>query len=81
MALISCSCCSFFLQTGNVNPGEAGLSLTYALSLTGLLNMLVRMYTEVETQMVSVERMEQYTHIESEVNDHRLNNENLECFF
>jgi ATP-binding cassette subfamily C (CFTR/MRP) protein 1 len=54
------------ISEGSVNPGNAGLSLTYALSMTSLLNMLVRMYTEVETQMVSVERMEQYTTIPPE---------------
>lgn len=40
--------------------------MTYSLSLTGLLNMAVRMSAEVENQLVSVERVMQYTSLTSE---------------
>ncbi len=54
------------MERTNIDPGAAGLSLTYALQTTSLLNWLVRMYTETESQMVSVERMEEYSTIERE---------------
>jgi len=44
----------------------AGLSITYALQLTGQLNWLVRMSTEVETNLISVERCTQYIRLEVE---------------
>ncbi|XP_043861170.1 ATP-binding cassette sub-family C member 10 isoform X2 [Dromiciops gliroides] len=43
------------------NPGLVGLSLSYALSLTGLLSGLVSSFTQTETMMVSVERLEEYS--------------------
>eukprot|EP00005_Dracoamoeba_jomungandri_P014183 CAMPEP_0174262580 /NCGR_PEP_ID=MMETSP0439-20130205/13739_1 /TAXON_ID=0 /ORGANISM="Stereomyxa ramosa, Strain Chinc5" /LENGTH=1412 /DNA_ID=CAMNT_0015347351 /DNA_START=291 /DNA_END=4529 /DNA_ORIENTATION=- len=54
------------LETDNIDPGLAGLSITYALNITGTLNWLVRMSTEAETQLVAVERVIQYTHLETE---------------
>jgi ATP-binding cassette subfamily C (CFTR/MRP) protein 1 len=54
------------LTAGSLNPGLAGLSITYSLQMTQLLSILVRFYTEVETQMVSVERMIQYSEVQTE---------------
>jgi len=51
---------------GTINPGLAGLAMSYSLSLTGLLNMAVRMSAEVENQLVSVERFMEYTSLPSE---------------
>ncbi|XP_029417476.1 multidrug resistance-associated protein 7 isoform X2 [Nannospalax galili] len=48
-------------QQGLANPGLVGLSLSYALSLTGLLSGLVSSFTQTETMMVSVERLEEYS--------------------
>ena len=45
---------------GNINAGDVGLSLSYALNVTGSMNMLVRMTSEVETNMVSAERIFEY---------------------
>ncbi|XP_048203673.1 ATP-binding cassette sub-family C member 10 isoform X2 [Perognathus longimembris pacificus] len=46
---------------GLANPGLVGLSLSYALSLTGLLSGLVSSFTQTETMLVSVERLEEYS--------------------
>ncbi|KAF6112501.1 ATP binding cassette subfamily C member 10 [Phyllostomus discolor] len=48
-------------QQGLADPGLVGLSLSYALSLTGLLSGLVSSFTQTETMLVSVERLEEYT--------------------
>eukprot|EP00026_Physarum_polycephalum_P000464 Phypoly_transcript_00465.p1 GENE.Phypoly_transcript_00465~~Phypoly_transcript_00465.p1 ORF type:complete len:1411 (+),score=128.73 Phypoly_transcript_00465:182-4414(+) len=54
------------IERDNIDAGLAGLSLTYALSLTGILNWLVRQSSEVETQIVSVERVNEYTELVEE---------------
>ncbi|KAG7274975.1 hypothetical protein CRUP_001068, partial [Coryphaenoides rupestris] len=46
---------------GAVDPGLVGLSLSYALSITGLLSGLISSFTQTEMQMVSVERAEEYS--------------------
>ncbi|XP_067133640.1 multidrug resistance-associated protein 1-like [Centruroides vittatus] len=50
----------------DLNPGSVGLSVSYALSITATLNWLVRMSSELETNIVSVERMAEYTLAEKE---------------
>lgn len=59
---------SFFcvVEADNLEAGSAGLALTYALQTTALLNWLVRMYTEVESQMVAVERLVDYSTVPRE---------------
>lgn len=44
----------------NVNAGLVGLSVTYALQITQTLNWLVRMTSDVETNIVAVERIKEY---------------------
>ncbi|KAG6453079.1 multidrug resistance-associated protein 1 isoform X4 [Manduca sexta] len=43
-----------------VSPGLVGLSVSYALQITQTLNWLVRMTSEVETNIVAVERIKEY---------------------
>ncbi|XP_078069644.1 ATP-binding cassette sub-family C member 10 [Mustelus asterias] len=43
------------------NPGLVGLALSYALSITNLLSAVVASFTQTEMQMVSVERLDEYT--------------------
>ena len=42
----------------SISPGLVGLSISYALSVTQTLNWLVRMASEVETNIVAVERLQ-----------------------
>ncbi|XP_068088685.1 ATP-binding cassette sub-family C member 10 isoform X2 [Hyperolius riggenbachi] len=48
-------------QRGAGDPGLIGLSLSYALSITGLLSGLISSFTQTEAMMVSVERTEEYS--------------------
>lgn len=58
-----------------VDPGLVGLSLSYALSITQTLNWMVRQYTEIESNIVSVERLKEYVELKPEapeiIDDHR----------
>lgn len=54
------------VERNSIAAGLAGLSITYALNLTSQLNWLVRMSTEIETQMVSVERCQHFQTLPSE---------------
>ena len=44
-----------------VDPSEVGLIISYALSITQVLNWLVRMTSDVETNIVAVERVKEYS--------------------
>uniref|UniRef100_A0A7S2H7W8 ATP-dependent transporter ycf16 n=1 Tax=Octactis speculum TaxID=3111310 RepID=A0A7S2H7W8_9STRA len=52
--------------SGALTSGEGGLSITYALSITQTLNWLVRMSSDRESQVVAVERVDEYAQIQSE---------------
>uniref|UniRef100_A0A8C5IX28 ABC-type glutathione-S-conjugate transporter n=1 Tax=Junco hyemalis TaxID=40217 RepID=A0A8C5IX28_JUNHY len=43
-----------------LSPGTAGFSLSSALQITGVLNWMVRSWTEVENNSVAVERVREY---------------------
>lgn len=55
--------------------GLAGLSISFALSVTQALNWSVRMSSDLEANMVSVERIRQYCKITSEA-PHHLSSDN-----
>lgn len=49
------------LARGEISGELVGLSITYALQITGVLSFLVRLTAEVETHIVANERMEEYS--------------------
>lgn len=63
------------LKSGHLTAGLVGLSVSYALQITQSLNWIVRMTVEVETNIVSVERVLEYSRLKSEaaeiIPDHR----------
>uniref|UniRef100_A0AAY4E645 ABC-type glutathione-S-conjugate transporter n=1 Tax=Denticeps clupeoides TaxID=299321 RepID=A0AAY4E645_9TELE len=54
------------LSRGSLDSGLVGLSISYALNVTQTLNWLVRMTSELETNIVAVERVSEYCEIENE---------------
>uniref|UniRef100_T1JB97 ABC-type glutathione-S-conjugate transporter n=1 Tax=Strigamia maritima TaxID=126957 RepID=T1JB97_STRMM len=50
----------------NVPPGIVGLTISYAVQVTHLLSVLVRMAGDLENSIVSVERIKEYTHTPQE---------------
>ncbi|PRP78236.1 hypothetical protein PROFUN_13846 [Planoprotostelium fungivorum] len=61
MSVVSISSAFAVLQRANLSPGSVGLMITYGLTLTQMLGFLVRLTTDIEAQMVSVERVDGYT--------------------
>ncbi|KHN70623.1 Multidrug resistance-associated protein 1 [Toxocara canis] len=51
----------FYRDSGAVTAGLVGLSVSYALNITQTLNWAVRMTSELETNIVAVERIKEYT--------------------
>ncbi|NXF93851.1 MRP6 protein, partial [Eubucco bourcierii] len=45
----------------HLSPGAAGFSISCALQITGVLNWMVRAWTELENNIVSVERVREYS--------------------
>uniref|UniRef100_A0A0N5C270 Multidrug resistance-associated protein 1 n=1 Tax=Strongyloides papillosus TaxID=174720 RepID=A0A0N5C270_STREA len=54
------------LMKSNVSPGIIGLSVSYALNITFCLNFAVRQISKLETNIVSVERIKEYSEIKQE---------------
>ncbi|KAE8283707.1 Multidrug resistance-associated protein 1 [Larimichthys crocea] len=50
----------------SLSPGIMGLSISYALQLTSSLTWLVRMSSDVETNIVAVEKVKEYSDTEKE---------------
>ncbi|OTF69735.1 ABC transporter-like protein, partial [Euroglyphus maynei] len=48
------------LSRGSLSPGVAGLAISYSLNITAILNLLIRGYSEIETNFISVERIVEY---------------------
>ena len=57
------------LLTSGISAGLVGLAMSYALQTTQALNWIVRQTVEVETNIVSVERVLEYSHLPSEARD------------
>ncbi len=58
---------AFVAARDYLSAGFAGLVVSYALNVTQSLNWLVRMSTEFETNIVSVERINEYSELPIEV--------------
>lgn len=54
---------------GGLSAGLVGLAMSYALQITSSLNWIVRQTVEVETNIVSVERVLEYAELPSEAPD------------
>nr|XP_020658695.1 canalicular multispecific organic anion transporter 1 isoform X1 [Pogona vitticeps] len=54
------------LAKGSLDSGMVGLSISSALNVTQTLNWLVRMTSELETNIVAVERIHEYTEVANE---------------
>lgn len=50
----------------HLNPGLVGLSVAYALQVTMSLNWMVRMTSDLESNIVAVERVKEYAETETE---------------
>jgi ABC-type multidrug transport system fused ATPase/permease subunit len=54
------------VQKGYIQPGIGGLLLIYSLSFWGFLNWGVRVFSDIESRMTSIERLKFYSNIASE---------------
>uniref|UniRef100_A0A673CLX7 ATP-binding cassette, sub-family C (CFTR/MRP), member 3 n=1 Tax=Sphaeramia orbicularis TaxID=375764 RepID=A0A673CLX7_9TELE len=59
---------ALFAVTGkdNLDPGLVGLSVSYALQVTMSLNWMVRMTSDLENNIVAVERVKEYSETKTE---------------
>uniref|UniRef100_H2Z8F9 Uncharacterized protein n=1 Tax=Ciona savignyi TaxID=51511 RepID=H2Z8F9_CIOSA len=51
---------------GTIDSGIVGLSVSYAMQITQTLNWMVRQSSELETNIVAVERVEEYSNVVQE---------------
>ena len=52
--------------SSSIDAGLVGLSVSYALNVTQALNWVIRSYCEIETNVVSVERIKEYIDLPTE---------------
>ncbi len=72
-ALVAFSAGVFVMHSsGTIDPGAAGLSLSYAITFTEIVLWLVRLYGANEQNMNSVERVKEYVEVEQEARAHIL---------
>ncbi|MEY4064324.1 MAG: canalicular multispecific organic anion transporter 1 isoform, partial [Pseudomonadota bacterium] len=64
--VVGCAAASAMLLHGQITTAFAGVSLTYALLVTGALNWAVRMISELESSMNAIERVSHYADTKSE---------------
>ncbi|CAL9703661.1 unnamed protein product [Knipowitschia caucasica] len=64
--IVSCAALFAVIARDSLSPGIVGLSITYALQLTTSLTWLVRMSSDLETNIVAVERVREYSDTEKE---------------
>lgn len=55
------------INKDTLSPGIAAISITNALSLAGIISFLVRTYTSLQTNFVSIERLIEYNSLPLEV--------------
>ncbi|XP_054159155.1 ATP-binding cassette sub-family C member 3-like [Oppia nitens] len=59
------------LGKGRLTGGDIGLSLSYAMALTVYLGLFIKTFAQLENNMVSVERLDEYCRLETESDWHR----------
>ncbi|CAK6969621.1 multidrug resistance-associated protein 1 [Scomber scombrus] len=64
--IVSCAALFAVIARASLSPGIVGLSISYALQLTASLTWLVRMSSEVETNIVAVEKVKEYSDTKKE---------------
>jgi ABC-type multidrug transport system fused ATPase/permease subunit len=58
--------CVAVYSRDSLDAALIGLAVTYAIDITGVLSWVIRIVSELESQMVSVERIDEYTRLPSE---------------
>ncbi|OTF75322.1 ABC transporter-like protein, partial [Euroglyphus maynei] len=71
VVLITSLCC--VLLRGEISPGMVGLCITSSLNITGTLNLLIKSSIEFENNIVTVERLVEYTKLPKENDYHQTN--------
>ncbi|CAL1547665.1 unnamed protein product [Lymnaea stagnalis] len=64
--LIILAAALFAITSKDLAAGLVGLSVSYATEVTGALNYMVRTLSDLETNIVSVERLKEYAEVENE---------------
>ncbi|KAI6235875.1 hypothetical protein M3Y95_00097800 [Aphelenchoides besseyi] len=66
IVILSAALLSVFATRWSITGGLVGISVSYSLNMTFMLNFLVRSISDVESNIVAVERIREYSNVEQE---------------
>ncbi|PVU91420.1 hypothetical protein BB559_001398 [Furculomyces boomerangus] len=73
IVLICVSTMVYYKDSSKIDAGVVGMTITYAFSITHAVNWCIRMYCKVETDIVSLERIGEYSNLKPEAPIHLSN--------
>ncbi|KAI6200965.1 hypothetical protein M3Y96_00790800 [Aphelenchoides besseyi] len=66
IVILAAALLSVFAARWSITGGLVGISVSYSLNMTFMLNFLVRSISDVESNIVAVERIREYSNVEQE---------------
>nr|ABS83557.1 ABCC/MRP-like protein [Mytilus californianus] len=64
--IVLCVCLLVVVNKDDISPGIVGLAITYALNVTNCIEWLVKLTTNVGTNIISLERIKEYSETPTE---------------
>ncbi|XP_063443601.1 multidrug resistance-associated protein 1-like isoform X2 [Mytilus trossulus] len=64
--IVLCVCLLVVVNKDDISPGIVGLAITYALNVTNCIEWLVKLTTNAETNIISLERIQEYSETPTE---------------
>ncbi|XP_052069136.1 multidrug resistance-associated protein 1-like [Mytilus californianus] len=64
--IVLCVCLLVVVNKDDISPGIVGLAITYALNVTNCIEWLVKLTTNAETNIISLERIKEYSETPTE---------------
>lgn len=75
--MVFSACAAGIMSRGSLNGSLLGMSINYAFEITQILNWLLSVIVQFQTSFISVERVNEFCHLQSEASWH-IDNEDID---